>query len=100
MYPCSTWPKPLEGNIQFLARLIAKVALSNVTSVDQCFEKSLNPLSHLTSWETWEVGETSIQRQRSSVVARWGGVDSKGKFWRCEGPGLYVDCGYPNSKHL
>ena len=55
-YPCSTWPKPLEGNIQFLAILNAKVALGNFTSVDQCFEKSLNPLSHLTSWETWEVG--------------------------------------------
>ena len=46
-YPCSTWPKPLEGNIQFLAILIAKVAVSNFTSVDQCFENSLNPLSHL-----------------------------------------------------
>lgn len=35
--------------------------------------------------------KTSIQGQRSSVVARWGGVDSKGKLWRCEAPGLYVD---------
>lgn len=46
-YPCLTWPKPLGDNIQFLAILIAKVALTNFTSVNQCFEKSLNPLSHL-----------------------------------------------------
>ena len=35
--------------------------------------------------------KTSIQGQRSSVVARWGGVSSKGILWRCEAPGLYVD---------
>ena len=35
--------------------------------------------------------KTSIQGQRSSVVARRGGVSSKAILWRCEAPGLYVD---------